>query len=203
MHPNVNESIIQARRSDPRCRHKEIHVTRRLIAFSDKLTAGASGCQSGQCVGELMRTSKGDHSLSRTASRPCHRHIMASEENPTGLLGAVSSAAQQATSVVSSALEAMHITAPHDQDAAAQDGEKDQNDGKGEGETESSKAQASRSEDKDTEDLEEGEIRETNGKQDKQGPRTVFEDPASFNLKVCCSQRRTHSGSRLRFDALT
>lgn len=109
---------------------------------------------------------------------------MASEETPTGLLGAVSSAAQQATSVVSSALEAMHITASHDQDAEAQGESKKENGDAAEKENGTGKEQDSQQEDKDAAELEEGEIREANGQEEKQGPRTVFDDPASFNLKV-------------------
>jgi hypothetical protein len=113
-------------------------------------------------------------------------YTMASEEeNSTGILGAVSSAAQQATSVVSSALEAMHITAPHDQDTEAQDEKKAENGNENGDEKEAgAEEQESRQEDKDAGDLEDGEIREANGKEEKQGPRTVFDDPASFNLKV-------------------
>ena len=191
---NLHESCLEAIGRIMNAAAKEIHVTRRLPAFSDRPTPGASGCPSVR--GRVDEHIKG-RSFPFSPHRSRHRPIMASEESTTGLLGAVSSAAQQATSVVSSALEAMHITAPHDQDAAAQNGSK------GEGETENSKEQASRPEDKDTEDLEEGEIRETNGKEDKQGPRTVFDDPASFNLKVCRCQRRSHLGSRHRFDSLT
>lgn len=118
---------------------------------------------------------------------------MASEANSTGILGAVSSAAQQATSVVSSALEAMHITAPHDQDTEAQDGKKAENGNENGGEKENgTKEQESRQDDKDAGDLEEGEIRETNGKEEKTGPRTVFDDPASFNLKVRLNLTRSH-----------
>ncbi|KAI5452188.1 eukaryotic translation initiation factor 4E [Naganishia albida] len=89
-----------------------------------------------------------------------------SQEKPAGILDAVSSVAQQATSVVSNALEAMHITAPNDQQ-----NEDQQVNGKTEADL------------KDAADLEEGEIRQTNSKEEKQGPKTVFDDPASFNLK--------------------
>lgn len=93
-----------------------------------------------------------------------------SQEKPAGILDAVSSVAQQATSVVSNALEAMHITAPNDQQ-----NEDQQVNGKTEADL------------KDAADLEEGEIRQTNSKEEKQGPKTVFDDPASFNLKVSCA----------------
>lgn len=93
-----------------------------------------------------------------------------SQDNSIGILGAVSSVAQQATSVVSNALEAMHITAPHDQEKETQDV--------------NGKAEVDQEDKKDAAELEEGEIREANGKEEKQGPKTVFDDPASFNLKV-------------------
>lgn len=93
-----------------------------------------------------------------------------SQDNSTGILGAVSSVAQQATSVVSNALEAMHITAPQDQENETQDV--------------NGKSEVDQEDKKDAAELEEGEIRETNGKEEKQGPKTVFDDPASFNLKV-------------------
>ncbi|KAJ9106862.1 hypothetical protein QFC19_002991 [Naganishia cerealis] len=109
---------------------------------------------------------------------------MATEDSATGILGAVTSAAQSATSVVSSALEAMHITAAHDGDAAGESTDT-KNDGE---ETEQAN--------KDEADLEEGEIRETNG-QAKDGPKTVFDDPVAFTLKVCVRRMHGDVGWRL------
>ncbi|KAJ9098641.1 hypothetical protein QFC21_004289 [Naganishia friedmannii] len=97
---------------------------------------------------------------------------MAEQESSAGILGAVTSVAQSATSVVSSALEAMHITAPHTE---REDTEKttDAED----------KQESAQDGDKDEADLEDGEIRESNGHQAKDGSKTVFDDATAFDLK--------------------
>lgn len=98
---------------------------------------------------------------------------MAEQESSAGILGAVTSVAQSATSAVSNALEAMHITAAP---ATGQDSEQSTK-------AENEKEQAENG-DKNETDLEDGEIRESNGHQAKDGSKTVFDDATAFDLKV-------------------
>lgn len=107
------------------------------------------------------------------------------DTSSAGILGAVTSVAQSATSVVSNALEAMHITA-----AQTDDESKELTD------AEDKKEEVQNADNKDEADLEDGEIRESNGHQAKDGSKTVFDDATAFDLKVsffvlkCCSSYR-------------
>ncbi|KAJ9127046.1 hypothetical protein QFC24_001278 [Naganishia onofrii] len=94
------------------------------------------------------------------------------DTSSAGILGAVTSVAQSATSVVSNALEAMHITA-----AQIDDESKELTD------AEDKKEEVQNADNKDEADLEDGEIRESNGHQAKDGSKTVFDDATAFDLK--------------------
>ncbi|KAJ9122488.1 hypothetical protein QFC22_001916 [Naganishia vaughanmartiniae] len=96
---------------------------------------------------------------------------MAEQESSAGILSAVTSVAQSATSVVSNALEAMHITAANTEEDTTETTETED------------KKEVTENGDKDETDLEDGEIRESNGHQAKDGEKTVFDDATAFDLK--------------------